>query len=508
MIKNKKFWVFAYASFAFLAFISVLIFFPVAQNFFLAVISDTSVKVLETGYKCITDSDCGIDGFAGSLFCQSNNVYQNYITHTCDQPGTASSSCVSLTTAQLQTTCAGNQTCSDGSCVLAENVGGGGGVSYYPTVITPAVPPEQQPAPLVPAAEQPQQPENPAENLVNNGQNQPTAQPVENPVVQPENIQQPTVTSGPLSLAVAGLSQKIPEFAGILSNLNIKNAQDVANLQNYNIFLPGLKEIGINKIPTDTMFVMLGNKNIDAETKLNFSSAAAAPEEINVLAAKQMHLVVKPSSPVKEVSGYVLFESPNLPNPNQNFSVLKFSYTENSDGTYVADINSPAVAGQYQIVTSIDYVDAKLGQKEIKTTTLVDPDGYIYENAGNGELRINGAVVSLYDLNSKNQYELWNAKEYGQENPQITDATGNYSFLVPVGTYYLTVKMPGYYSYQSNAFPVMEGKEIHSNVALKKEFNFYSLINWNTVLMIILFCLVFYNFYRDARREKLNRKDK
>ncbi len=359
-------------------------------------------------------------------------------------------------------------------------VSSGGGGFYYPTVITPTVPPEQKPTP--PIVKQPEQP-NIAEN---------PAQPVESPVAISENTQQPPTITSLLPLAVADLSARIPAFANILSNLNVKNSQDVANLQNYDIFLPGLKSI-TGAMPSDTVFVLLGNKNIDAATKLNFSESAPAIEEVNVLTAKPMQLVVKPSAPIKDVTGYVLFD---------NFSVLKFNYKDNNDGTYVADINSPAVAGQYQIITSINYADANLAPKEIKTTTLVDPDGYIYEKVGNGEFRINGASVALYKLNTKKQYELWNANEYGQENPQTTNSTGNYSFLVPVGTYYLTVNAPGYYPYKSDAVSVMEGKEIHTNIALKKELDLSSLLNWNTILIFILFCMVIYNFYMDMQRRK------
>ena len=66
---------------------------------------------------CSNSSQCGTNGYTGSPFCQSGNVYQNYITYTCNNPGTANSSCSNNTTAQLKTTCTGNQTCSNGSCV-------------------------------------------------------------------------------------------------------------------------------------------------------------------------------------------------------------------------------------------------------------------------------------------------------------------------------------------------------------------------------------------------------
>ena len=372
------------------------------------------------------------------------------------------------------------------------SVGGGG--SYYPTVITPTLPPEQEqtsPAVVV----QPEQP-----NVV------------ENPVISSENTQQPSPTASLLPLAVANLSQKIPQFQDILDNLKINSAEAAENLSSYNIFVPGLKEItGGNdfssftpeqkdKIPSGAVFVMLGNKNIDALAKVDFSRDAQGAETVSSLVGKKMHLVVKPESEAKEVSGNVFFTPSNLSDASQKYSVLKFNYVKDIDGVYNADIISPSVEGQYQIVTTINYVNPKLADTNIKTTTLIDPDGYIYENIGGKELRINNAVVSLYKLNDKNQYDLWNAKDYGQENPQITDSTGKYSFLVPVGTYYLAVKSDGYYSYKSDVFSVMEGKEVHMNVALKNQTSVSSFFNWEAIAIIILFCLVIYNFYKDWRR--------
>ncbi|MCX6724406.1 MAG: hypothetical protein NT155_04570 [Candidatus Staskawiczbacteria bacterium] len=65
---------------------------------------------------CSSNSQCGTSGLTGSPSCQGNGVYQNYVTYTCNNPGTASSSCSNSTTTQLQTTCSGSQTCSNGSC--------------------------------------------------------------------------------------------------------------------------------------------------------------------------------------------------------------------------------------------------------------------------------------------------------------------------------------------------------------------------------------------------------
>lgn len=473
-------------------------------RFFLAAISTTNVNVLEITSVCNNNSQCGADGLTGILFCQSNNVYKNYITYTCNNPGTESSSCSSSTTAQLQTTCAAGLVCSGDSCTVAgggnQNIGLGW---YYPTVIALTTPlPSPLPLPL----------SSPVILLPT-----PTvAQPIIEPVIPPINIQPTALNCSPIK--IADLSKKIPSFKNILNNLNINLSDAAASLKDYNIFLPGLKEITganvlsadfsqltpaqKNKIPKEVVFVLLGDKNIDALTKLDFSDNATSLQMVNVLPNKPMRLVVEPEPGVKEVSGYVLFKPSDLSGVEQEFSVLKFNYNINKDGLYLADINSPATEGNYQIVTSIKYDGKTACQKDIKTTTLVDPEGYIYEQIGGKELRIINAKISLYKLNNENQYELWTANQFGQENPQITGSTGKYSFLVPEGIYYLTVQAPNYYFYQSDALSVKEGKEIHSNIALKRQFTLYSFFDWTIIAIIILFLLVAYNFYRDWRKGK------
>jgi len=66
---------------------------------------------------CRLNSQCGANGFVNSPFCQNGNVYQDFKTYTCNNPGSANSSCSSSTAPQLKTDCAGNQTCSNGSCI-------------------------------------------------------------------------------------------------------------------------------------------------------------------------------------------------------------------------------------------------------------------------------------------------------------------------------------------------------------------------------------------------------
>ncbi|MFH1968526.1 MAG: hypothetical protein ABIJ84_04015 [bacterium] len=71
---------------------------------------------IDINVECDSNSACGTNGFVGETFCQSGNVYQNYKTYTCNNPGVPNASCNSSTTAQLKQTCGQNQTCQSGSC--------------------------------------------------------------------------------------------------------------------------------------------------------------------------------------------------------------------------------------------------------------------------------------------------------------------------------------------------------------------------------------------------------
>ena len=135
---------------------------------------------------------------------------------------------------------------------------------------------------------------------------------------------------------------------------------------------------------------------------------------------------------------------------------------------------------------------------------VVDPEGYVFEKNNNKETRIPSAIVSIYSLNnSTKKYELWPAKEYQQENPQVTDVRGTYSFLVPEGSYYLDVDAPGYNPYQGKAFIVSQGAGIHQNIELKSQNGWLSNFDWKTFLLFVVLLLLVYNLYRNGMRDKL-----
>jgi len=67
--------------------------------------------------ECSSDSDCGLDGFEGALFCETNNIFQNFKDWTCENPGTVFSSCIDTTTPTLLEDCESGETCINGECV-------------------------------------------------------------------------------------------------------------------------------------------------------------------------------------------------------------------------------------------------------------------------------------------------------------------------------------------------------------------------------------------------------
>ena len=185
-------------------------------------------------------------------------------------------------------------------------------------------------------------------------------------------------------------------------------------------------------------------------------------------------------------SNYNLAASGQVSPKVENKLLLReFEYQDpDHDGIYTADVTAPVVDGEYEVITVMDYKDVKIGSKEIRLTIVVDPEGYVYSNVLGGELRIKGALVSLHWLNPDTQkYELWPAEKYQQTNPQTTDKTGRYAFLVPEGMYYLTATAPYYSLSQSEAFAVKEGNGIHINIELKSNNWRIYLLDWRTILL-------------------------
>jgi len=349
----------------------------------------------------------------------------------------------------------------------------------------------------------------------------------------------------PLPKEIIALAKKFPKLGQVFESLGIKKLTDLNKLQSTKLTLPGLNEIASvsvekltktekEKIPSEILFAKTGGGLVDVNIVLSVDQSGNGQQKIKTTSGQPLKLVLRADEPVKKITGYFIFKQKNEKSVSfefpLNFSTAalaladplfakpqkkpvniedklvlsNFEFEDSGGGVYTADVNSPIVSGEYEIIVVIDYVDSDLGLRGIRLINVVDPEGYIYKNDGKNETRINKATVSLYWLNPEtNKYELWPAKDYLQENPQTTDVSGSYSFLVPEGSYYLSTTALGYIDYKGEPFQVTGGTGVHFNIELKIKYWLLEIIDWKIILLTaILAITLLIEFYKYTIRAK------
>jgi len=320
-----------------------------------------------------------------------------------------------------------------------------------------------------------------------------------------------------LPTEVVTLAGKFPSVMKMLENIAKSGGNLLSKLKNIKFTLPtignnvpieSLTSTEKKSIPTEVVFAK-SNDLIDYSVSLSITEDGNANQVMHTLAGKEINLALKPDFPVKEIKGYLMVSkldrrsAKTIPAnslvaapilalftqshtakenivPETNLVLDSFSYTDSDkDGIYTASIDAPLVHGEYDIMTIVTYKNIKLGSKELHLITVIDPEGYIYTKKGGLEARLPDVKVYLFVKNPQTGvFEIWSASKYKQVNPQKTDNTGTYSFLVPEGTYKLTVSADGYYDYAGDEFTVIQGSGVHENVELQSKHWWTSLWRW------------------------------
>ena len=83
---------------------------------------------------------------------------------------------------------------------------------------------------------------------------------------------------------------------------------------------------------------------------------------------------------------------------------------------------------------------------------LIDPSGYVYEAVDSN--RLEGVTTTVYYQDENGQVVKWNAEEYDQVNPLITDKEGKYAWDVPEGLWQVKYEKEGYETTYSEWLPV------------------------------------------------------
>lgn len=101
----------------------------------------------------------------------------------------------------------------------------------------------------------------------------------------------------------------------------------------------------------------------------------------------------------------------------------------------------------------IDRPPVPWAKKQRKVRPIVDPSGYVYE--GVEDNRVEGVLATIYYKENESAAEqLWNAADFGQENPLTTDAAGLYMWNVPQGLWQVRFQKEGYQPTQTAWLPV------------------------------------------------------
>lgn len=117
-------------------------------------------------------------------------------------------------------------------------------------------------------------------------------------------------------------------------------------------------------------------------------------------------------------------------------------YSENATGNVIKDLYS--------------YLECKV----VKLKFLIDPSGYVYEGVTDNYL--SGVTATIYyKMAEEEEPQIWNAAEYSQINPQVTDSSGYYAWDVPEALWRVKYEKDGYETVYSDW---MEVPPIRTNV--------------------------------------------
>jgi len=203
-------------------------------------------------------------------------------------------------------------------------------------------------------------------------------------------------------------------------------------------------------------------QDLNEEQKINITTEE---KQVNTTENGEIHIFVKQTLDIEIPAEAITdnttdFEQVILTVNNQTYNM---TYHAGSN-TYRATIDAPSVKGTYS--TTIQALKGdNTSNLSITMSLLVDPYGYIYSKSGVNEVRILNAKVTLYT--KKNNLEvIWLASE-GGNNPQYTNAQGEYQYFVTPGEYKLVVEAAGYMPTETEWFTV-ESNIVEKNIEIKK----------------------------------------
>jgi len=185
--------------------------------------------------------------------------------------------------------------------------------------------------------------------------------------------------------------------------------------------------------------------------------------------------------------------------------IFYYGFQQEGD-SWKVKFETPRIRENLLLTMEIFYIDGVKEKIELGQI-LIDPYGYVYQRIyephlklfKNGlwswevterENRLEKVKVFLYQLNeNKKEWHLFEAHQYNQKNPQLTNQEGGFGFMVPEGVYYLEAIKIGFGEKKSEIFRVTDSI-VNKNIALSSIIIPWRKVEANrnllTVLLIVL----------------------
>jgi hypothetical protein len=300
------------------------------------------------------------------------------------------------------------------------------------------------------------------------------------------------------------LLNKFTAFRNLFERLKIKSLEALNKLTGIIFRLPTIKEL--RAIPEEFVFAKLIKFDLDIKPNLIIKKEDYTPIIFyNFPVDNEVMLILKPKYEVEKVEGelsiiqafykhnifgYLKALISNKIYLNNQKQKIEFK-GPNKEGNYIANFITPQQEGNYKLLVNIYYKN--LASKKLDIEINIKDKGAIKEKfLFIIERPISNAFVYLYRFNEeKKGFELWNAKDYLQENPQITDKNGKYSFIVPEGFYYLEVEKSGYLPFKTKVFKASDGDLLNFEIELTSIYNIILFIAGIVFILILISVIIF-----------------
>ncbi|OGV91430.1 hypothetical protein A3A66_00040 [Microgenomates group bacterium RIFCSPLOWO2_01_FULL_46_13] len=219
----------------------------------------------------------------------------------------------------------------------------------------------------------------------------------------------------------------------------------------------------IDRLPPEVgpSLLSLGPLIFERDAKGNLYTVAGLDQKITLSAiggANSINLIAEPQTQALSLLK-TQAENRVLGADSQVFSLVK-----NPDSGLWSGTVSFAKEGTYQIVAySLD--DAGNQTERNLGTIIAVPSGLV-----EGEANVlKEALVTIYTYDpSTKKYSLWSASEWGQANP-LPVTTGNYTLILPAGTYLAQISAPGHMTVKTKIFSPDKTTILNSDFILPRK---------------------------------------